>query len=807
MPYSQKMKLVLLMTLIVGASGSFGAVLKPDLVGFNQDVKPLLQKYCVQCHGAKKQKANLRFDRIDPDIVDGEHFGQWEDLREAFNTGEMPPEDELQPTIAERELMTRWLDVEFKKAKQFGFTKQRGNVRRLTRYELRYALEDLLKISVENEVNTLPEEGTSLETGLKNNSELLMISSPHLEAYLNAIVSIVDRMKAVALFEPHSASADIENLDVNPPVTYAYEKKQNKPPVSKVTRAGKGVVVEPSGYIDLKIPSLSKWKFHTALSAKVDGPGRVEVLIGYQFSDFDPRQNTLKLGDIQMEQSESLRTYSLSSHADTLPDEYTRALDRPFFIRVSNRSKSNLYLEAFDYHGNVNADLTASLIPEDIEPSGIDRHVRKSISSFIAKAFRRSPTKAEFKKYHAVYEQQAKEESPILALLSTYKRILCAPDFFYLGLPSDRSKEHLLAERLAFFLWCSVPDAQLLKAASSGELTTPSVLAAQIKRMLQDERSRRWVENFADQWLKTSQLFNVAVDANYYPRFKDEMKDLMRQETIEAVNDVFRNGATALDLLRADHVFVNQTLAGFYRLRGVQGDEFRKVAVDEKSHRGGLLTQGTFLIGNSDGMNSHAILRGVWLAEVILHDPPPDPPANVPPLDESIPGFDKMTLNEKLFAHRNNAACRSCHQRIDPWGIPFENYDASGAWREKVLMVSKVANPPAEQRGKKKRRKKPVFAKSYTTIEREATLPDGVTVDGVDRLKEYLVTHRKRDFAKGLVGRILSYALSRDVEYRDEDLVNHLVDRFEQSKYSVPTLIREIVQSGPFMRKQDTNGI
>ena len=785
--------------LIACSSGLVGADLKPDLHGFKQHVEPLLRNYCVQCHGAKKQKANLRFDRIDPDIVDGRHFGQWEDLREAFNSGEMPPEDEPQPTIAERQSMARWLDAEFKKAKLFGSSKQRGTVRRLTRYELRYALEDLLKVSVAKEVNALPEEGTSLETGLKNNSRLLMISSPHLEAYLNAILAIIDRMKDVALLKPHHARADIANLEVNPPVTYAYEKKQNKPPVNKVTRAGKGVSIEPGGYIDLKIPSISRHRFQTGLSAKADRPGRIEVVIGYQFSDFDPRQNTLKLGDIPIEQSDGLERYSLSSHPSSLPDEYTRALDRPFFIRISNRSKGDIYLEAFDYHGNVNTDLTASLIPADIKLSEIGRHVRESISSFVAQAFRRPPTAAELTKYRRVYEELVAEEPPMLALLGTYKKILCAPNFFYLGLPDKRSREHRLAERLAFFLWCSVPDEQLLAAASNGSLSTPDVLAAEIGRMLKDDRSQRWVENFTDQWLKTSQLFNVAVDGNYYPRFKDTLKDLMRRETVEAVNDVFRNGASALDLLKADHVFVNQTLAGFYKLRGVLGDKFRKVAVNEKSHRGGLLTQGTFLIGNSDGMNSHAILRGVWLAEVILNDPPPDPPANVPPLDESIPGFDKMTLNEKLFAHRNNAACRSCHQQIDPWGIPFENYDASGAWREKVLMVSRVANPPTAEPGKKKRRrKKPVFAKSYLEIERRATLPDGETVDGIEALKDYLVTHRKRDFARGLVKRILAYALARDVEYHDEDLVNHLVDRFEQSQYSVPTLIREIVQSGKF---------
>lgn len=779
----------LLTILIACLAGPAAAEITPDLDAFDRDVQPLLQKYCVSCHGEEKQKAKLRFDTIDPDIVTGEHFGKWEDVREAFNTGEMPPEDEPQPTDAERELMTRWMDAEFKKAKQHGSTKQRGSVRRLTRYELRYALEDLLQVSVEDEVNTLPEEGTSLETGLKNNSRLLMISSPHLEAYLNVILSIVDEMKAIAVFEPLSVVADIENLDVNPPETFAYENKKNKPPVANVKRAGKGVVIEQGGYIDLKIPTVSKCRFDTSILAKADGPCTVEVTIGFQHSEFDPRQVIVRLGTIQVEQSDELQSYSLSSSPDVLTDEFTRG-DRPFFVRIANKTKGekNLYLEGFDYLGNVNTDLTATLVPHDLEESKIGEHVHQKIATFITKAFRRPATAAELEKYNGIYEQRVKEEAPSVALLSAYKEILCSPDFFYLGLPGDA--EYKLAEKLAFFLWCSVPDQQLLDAAAEG------TAAEQIERMLKNKKARRWVENFTDQWLQTSQLGNVAVDGNYYPKFKDSIKTLMHQETYEAVNDVFRNGAPALDLLKADHVFVNQTLAGFYGIKGVRGYSFQKVAVDPNLHRGGLLTQGTFLIGNSDGMNSHAILRGVWLAETILHDPPPDPPANVPPLDESIPGFDKMTLNEKLFAHRNKEACRSCHQKIDPWGIPFENYDASGKWREKVLVVSKAAAEPAAK-GKKK--KKPVFEKSYVEIEREATLPDGAIVDGMEKLKTYLVDQRRHDFSKGLVERILAYALSRDVEFHDEDLVNQLVADFEENHFSVPDLIHGIVNSDAFL--------
>ena len=295
----------------------------------------------------------MRFDTIDPNIVTGEHFGIWEDLREAFNTGEMPPEDEPQPTDAERDAMTRWLDTEFKKAKQYGNPNKRGRVRRLTRYELRYALEDLLQVDVEDEVNALPEEGTSHETGLKNSARMLMISSPHLESYLNTILTIIEGMKEQAVFDPHSVQVDVVNLDVNPPVTFAQEGKKNKPPVAKVKRAGKGVVVERGGYIDLKIPSASKCKFQTTLTAKADTSGLVEVAIGYQYLEFDPRQNLTRLGSLKIEQGDKLKAYTLDSYPNQLSDEITRALDRPFFIRITNKSTENLYLERFEYHGNV----------------------------------------------------------------------------------------------------------------------------------------------------------------------------------------------------------------------------------------------------------------------------------------------------------------------------------------------------------------------------------------------------------------------------------------------------------------------
>ena len=781
----------LLVTCVTGFAGEITS----DVNRFDQKIKPLLQQYCVRCHRGTEAKGDIRLDDIDPDIVHGSHFDRWEDIREAFHSGEMPPEDERQPTSDQRDIITTWLDSEFKKTKQRGRTKQGGAVRRLTRYELQYALEDLLGVSAQQEVSALPEEGTSVETGLKNNSRLLVISGPHLESYLDAIIALIGKMKKIAAFEPYAESINIKNLDVNPPASVTRDGRKRKPPVAKIQRSGSGVTIAPAGYIDLPIRAISEFMFQTTVLAKADQDAQLQVSIGFTHSEVDPRQRVANLGVIHIGASEVAQSYTLDSFPESLPREMTRALDRPFFIRIVNRGKTGIYLEEFNYRGNVNTDLTTSLIPSDLAKSDLDTHIRQSIYQFVEQAFRRSPTDIEMERYLTVYQDTVKSEKELGALLSTYKEVLCSPSFFYLGLSADLTEEakenYKLAEKLSFFLWCSVPDHHLLADAYAGRLTKPEVLSAQVKRMLANEKSKRWVEQFTSQWLQTSKLFNVAVDKNYYPKFRDELKSLMLQETIESVNDVFRHGATAMDLLEARHVFVNQALAGHYRIRGVRGDEFRKTPISENDHRGGLLTQGTFLVGNSDGMDSHAILRGVWLTQAILNDPPPDPPKNVPPFDESIPGFDKMTLNEKLFAHRNNAACKNCHQKIDPWGIAFENYDASGAWRDKVLVVSLASEQP-------KNRKKPVFEKSFIGIDHSATLDDGTTVNGIQELKEYLVTHRKQDFGKGLTKRILAYALSRDIDYHDEDFVNDLSNRFEQSNYSVPLLIGEIVQSESF---------
>ena len=302
-----------------------------DVQTFDASIKPLLQTFCVDCHSGKRPKANIALDTIDPDLISGQDFDHWEDIREAFNTGEMPPEDQPQPSAEQRRLMAQWLDREFKKVALQQTSKPRGRVRRLTRYELQHALEDLLHISVAKQIEALPEEGASTKTGLKNSSQLLMISSPHLEAYLNTIMSIIAELKEVTTYEPYRVRADLANLNVNPPEVFVDAGKRQKPPLAKVERTEDGrIMIKAGGYLDLSIPAISKYRFDINLAARSDANCNVVVAIGFQRSDVDPRQVVQTLGRLAIPASENLQAHTLVALPEQLPAEMTRAIDRPF---------------------------------------------------------------------------------------------------------------------------------------------------------------------------------------------------------------------------------------------------------------------------------------------------------------------------------------------------------------------------------------------------------------------------------------------------------------------------------------------
>ncbi|MEM7015141.1 MAG: DUF1588 domain-containing protein, partial [Verrucomicrobiota bacterium] len=284
-----------------------------------------------------------------------------------------------------------------------------------------------------------------------------------------------------------------------------------------------------------------------------------------------------------------------------------------------------------------------------------------------------------------------------------------------------------------------------------------------------DSRADRLATHFVRQGFGMKMLDHIKED-----QLNEELLYAMRTEPVAFFDEVLRENHSVMDFLDADYAMVNQRLAQHYRLPNVIGNEFRRVSLPENSERGGLLTQAGLLAMNSDGKDSHPLKRGIWLLESILNDPPPPPPPAVPEIDLSDPDILKLTLKERMEDHRNDPACMSCHQRIDPWGIAFENFDAIGSWRTSVG-------------------KKPVDATS--------TLFNGQELAGVDGLKDYLLASRQDQFARAMTHKLMSYALGRPLSFADRADVDQITAELRSRDDGLRTLVTLIVTSDLFQSK------
>ena len=319
------------------------------------------------------------------------------------------------------------------------------------------------------------------------------------------------------------------------------------------------------------------------------------------------------------------------------------------------------------------------------------------------------------------------------------------------------------------FLWSSIPDAELLRVANAGQLSQPKILSQQVKRLASDPRSRRLSDHFVQQWLDMQLL-----DFLNSKRLPDALKEAMQREPKALFHEILNTDASVLDFIHADYTMANERLAAHYGVRNVRGNDFRRVSLNEVPHRGGLLTQAGLLAMNSAGEDSHPLKRGVWLLESLLNDPPPPPPPAVPEIDLADPEIAKLTLKEQIEDHRNHAACMSCHAKIDPWGIAFENYGALGQWRDQV-------------------KGKPVDAASMLFNDQK--------LDGMPGLKRFLLENRQDQFVRAMVHKLATYALGRPLTFADRASIDAITADVRQRGDGLATMIEVLVTSDLFQSK------
>lgn len=420
---------------------------------------------------------------------------------------------------------------------------------------------------------------------------------------------------------------------------------------------------------------------------------------------------------------------------------------------------------------------------------------REVLSRFLRRVWRRPVAPDEVDPFMALFAKYRPEfgsfEDAMVEVLAT---ALATPEFLYLtqrattnvaidaesnrthqssgeGLTTSSTRpisEFEFASRLSLFLWSSIPDDELLNLAEQGKLREPEILKSQVHRMLADPRSERFATHFVEQWLGLDRMDSVNHVAD------GSLKEAMLKEPVAFFEDVLKNNCSIMDFIHSDYAVVNERLASHYHIPHVYGPHFRRVPITPQTNRGGLLTGAAIMTMNSEGKDSHPLKRGVWMLKRVLDDPPPPPPPNVPEVDLTDPEILNMTLKERIINHRNHPACLSCHSRIDPWGIAFENYDALGAYRAHV---------------------------NDQPIDATSELFNRQPLAGIEGLKRYLLMDRQDQFARAMVHKLTAYALGRPMSFADSADIDNMTSQLRRHEDRLSDLIQLITTSTVFNTK------
>ncbi len=363
--------------------------------------------------------------------------------------------------------------------------------------------------------------------------------------------------------------------------------------------------------------------------------------------------------------------------------------------------------------------------------------------------------------------------------------VLCSKSLIYLeegnaASPSPRLSDWELASRLSYFLWSSMPDERLLNLARTNRLHAPEILQAEVRRMLGDAKAAAFAEGFPRQWLQLRRVGMFAPDKMLYPDYDECLEISMVAETLGVFRDVLQRNASLTEFLDSDWTLLNEHLARHYGIDGVRGEAMQRVMLKPADHRGGLLTHASILSLTSDGTRHRPVHRGVWVLESLLGRPPPPPPANVPALDTPKPDAPKTTVRAKLEQHRSDPNCTACHNKIDPLGVAFDNYDAIGRWRTVETVRDGIGGDP--------------------TLDPSGQLNDGRKFADADGLKKLLRADRDT-FAAAFLEKLATYALRRGMTYGDRTEIKRIAEQAKKSDYPLRSLIEALVTSPLFLKR------
>jgi hypothetical protein len=787
--------------------------------------RAVLDTYCVTCHNQRLRTGGLALDRLD--ITNpGANAEVWENVIAKLRAGSMPPAGRPRPDVATYRAVASALENDIDRAWAASPNPGRINaVHRLNRAEYQNAIRDLFALDID--VRSLLPGDETADGSFDNFATSLSISTVHLERYM----SVARQVTRLATGLP-PARPTIETFEIPLHVMQDDRQSEDLPFGSRG-----GIAIHHDFPVDGEY--LIKVRLQRQYQDYLKGmgwPQRLDVRLDARLlkrftvgggaqgrpaatsyaGDGEPNfagdpewEKYMQLdGDAALE----LRVH-VPAGPHTVGVSFVRELWEPEGLpqplqRGRVITDDNVYMNPASVGSVQIGGPYTKAGPAKDTPSrraifvcqprlpAEERPCATKILSRVARlAYRRPVTSGDVQTLVEFFDNGRRDGTFDAGIQFALERMLVDPDFLLrihrdpivganLGRPQGgassaptyRLSDIELASRLSFFLWGSIPDDRLLALAERGQLTTPSILVAEVRRMLADQRATETlVDDFAAQWLNLRRVEEVVVDQDRYPNYDLSLLQAFQRETELFVGSTIREDRSVVELLNADYTFVNERLARHYGIPGVYGSRFRRVTLPNLDQRGGLLGQGALLATTSYPDRTSPVLRGKWLLNNIFGLPVPPPPPGVDTnLAEIKPGALPSSIRERLAEHRQNPSCNSCHSVIDPLGFALENFDVIGGWRTR------------DESGK--------------PVDAGGTTASGAKVEGLRGLRALLLDEPQQ-FPRTVTEKLLAYALGRRLEYYDRPAVRKIVRDAAAHDYRWSALMLGVVESPAFLMR------
>ncbi|MCA8995696.1 MAG: DUF1592 domain-containing protein [Planctomycetaceae bacterium] len=732
-------------------------------VTFDDDLLPFLKTYCSDCHAEGAAEGDFAFDRYHTVDELKQDRDIWKKVLNLVKVGAMPPSDAEQPTQADREKISDWLDHQLFFVDCTGsFNPGRVTIRRLNKTEYNNTVRDLLGVDFQP-ADDFPSDDVGY--GFDNIGDVLSVPPLLIEKYLTAAEAIA--MDAIRIHDRNYKVTQWTGEDLK------QEGAVRDGPSNSKVMISRGTV-----FYEYRFPREGRYtfRFEAAQDKAGDENAKVIVRIG------DQEIETVDVPDHKKRQE-----FTVTTKVSQGEQKVSLSFPNDFYDEKAEKFRDrNLYVYTLEIEGPL------GLTDEDRQAQELIRITPKdgvsvahaaaaNLREFLPQAFRRPVTEAEVSRF-AELANMATEHGETFedAMRVVLQAVLVSPHFLFrveTGMQRVGDQELLddyaLASRLSYFLWSSLPDAELFDLAKQGTLHQPDILKAQTLRMLKDPKSEALVANFSGQWLGLRKLTTneVAPDPKIFPEFTEEIRKDLWRETETFFGAIVRNDRSIFDLLNGQYTFLNERLARFYGIEGVTGEEFRQVDLSGEN-RAGVMTHGSVLTLTSYPNRTSPVKRGQWVLENLLGDAPPEPPPVVPALEETQAANPNLSFREQLELHRADPGCASCHKLMDDIGFGLQNFDAIGRWR------TEDSGHPVDASG---------------------TLPTGESFVGPNELISILAKRRDM-FGRCLTEKLMTYAIGRGVEYYDKCATDVILGELEKDdRFS--TLVWGIVNSVPFQRR------